>query len=46
MEANPEDLEEPKLEAWLKAGINRLSIGIQSLDDDTLTWMNRHTPGS
>jgi len=44
MEANPEDLEEPKLEAWLKAGINRLSIGIQSFDDDTLTWMNRaHT---
>lgn len=44
MEANPEDLEESKLEAWLKAGINRLSIGIQSFDDDTLTWMNRaHT---
>ena len=44
MEANPEDLEEAKLEAWLKAGINRLSIGIQSFDDDTLTWMNRaHT---
>ena len=44
MEANPEDLEEPKLEAWLKAGINRLSIGIQSFDNDTLAWMNRaHT---
>ena len=44
MEANPEDLEAHKLEAWLEAGINRLSIGIQSFHDSTLSWMNRaHT---
>ena len=44
MEANPEDLELPKLEAWLKTGITRLSIGIQSFHDETLSWMNRaHT---
>jgi oxygen-independent coproporphyrinogen-3 oxidase len=23
-------------------GINRLSLGVQSVDDDTLKWMNRH----
>ena len=44
LEANPEDLEEQKLKAWLESGINRLSIGIQSFDDTTLRWMNRlHT---
>ena len=31
LEANPEDLEEPYLTGLRSAGINRLSIGIQSL---------------
>ena len=44
LEANPEDLVPPKLEAWKRAGVQRLSIGIQSFHDDTLAWMNRaHT---
>jgi oxygen-independent coproporphyrinogen III oxidase len=30
-----------KLKAWRSAGINRLSIGIQSFFDDDLRWMNR-----
>lgn len=41
LEANPDDLNEQKLKELKEAGINRLSIGIQSFDDDTLKWMNR-----
>ena len=44
LEANPEDLDAARLDAWLEAGFNRLSVGIQSFDDKTLAWMNRaHT---
>jgi len=41
LEANPEDLSEDKIAMFLKCGINRLSIGIQSFDDDQLHYMNR-----
>lgn len=41
LEANPDDLEEEKLEAYLKLGINRLSIGIQSFNDEVLRFYNR-----
>ena len=41
LEANPDDLTREKLEALRLAGGNRLSIGIQSFDDDDLKWMNR-----
>lgn len=41
LEANPEDINETNLMAWRQLGINRLSIGIQTLSDQTLTWMNR-----
>ncbi|HRO70028.1 MAG TPA: radical SAM protein, partial [Chitinophagaceae bacterium] len=30
LEANPDDIHQQKLEGWREAGINRLSIGIQS----------------
>lgn len=44
LEANPEDINPENLEIWQKAGINRLSIGIQTLDDAELQQMNRiHT---
>jgi len=44
LEANPDDLDAPYLDALLEAGIDRLSIGIQSLDDGCLRLMNRrHT---
>ena len=44
LEANPEDLVPSKLKAWKRAGVQRLSIGVQSFHNDTLTWMNRaHT---
>jgi oxygen-independent coproporphyrinogen-3 oxidase len=42
LEANPDDMtERQKLKAWRSAGINRLSIGIQSFHDADLRWMNR-----
>ncbi|MDG2343422.1 MAG: radical SAM family heme chaperone HemW [Flavobacteriales bacterium] len=42
LEANPEDLSEKKLKALFMIGVNRLSIGVQSLNDDVLQWMNRN----
>ncbi len=41
LEANPDDINTKKLSAWKKAGINRLSIGIQSFKEADLQWMNR-----
>ena len=41
LEANPEDITDPNMTAWFSAGINRLSIGVQSLNDQTLALMNR-----
>jgi oxygen-independent coproporphyrinogen III oxidase len=41
LEANPDDITEEKLQGWKDAGINRLSIGIQSFFDEDLQWMNR-----
>jgi oxygen-independent coproporphyrinogen-3 oxidase len=44
LEANPDDINTEKLAAWKGAGINRLSIGIQSFFEEDLQWMNRvHT---
>ncbi|WEK36453.1 MAG: radical SAM family heme chaperone HemW [Candidatus Pseudobacter hemicellulosilyticus] len=44
LEANPDDLNEAALAGWRSAGINRLSIGIQSFFEEDLRWMNRaHT---
>jgi oxygen-independent coproporphyrinogen-3 oxidase len=41
LEANPDDITEQKLQLWKQAGINRLSIGVQSFFEDDLRWMNR-----
>ncbi len=41
LEANPDDITEENLAGWKEAGINRLSIGIQSFFEDDLQWMNR-----
>ena len=44
LEANPDDLTTQHLNSLLKLGINRLSIGVQSFDNDCLKLMNRrHT---
>ncbi|MGV3708696.1 MAG: radical SAM family heme chaperone HemW [Gemmatimonas sp.] len=41
LEANPEDISADSVRAWKRAGINRLSIGMQSFDDRVLQWMHR-----
>jgi len=41
LEANPDDITREKLEGWKQAGVNRLSLGIQSFFEEDLKWMNR-----
>ena len=41
LEANPDDLNEKKLESFIDSGVNRLSIGIQSLEDSLLKTLGR-----
>jgi oxygen-independent coproporphyrinogen III oxidase len=44
LEANPDDLTDPAKLAMFRRYANRLSIGIQTFDEETLRWMNRaHT---
>lgn len=44
LEANPDDLSIDKLKELKRLEINRLSIGLQSFNDEELIWMNRaHT---
>jgi oxygen-independent coproporphyrinogen-3 oxidase len=44
LEANPDDLNAASLQMFAQAGINRLSIGIQSFHEPHLRFMNRaHT---
>jgi oxygen-independent coproporphyrinogen III oxidase len=40
-EANPADLSPELLKAWRRAGVNRLNIGVQSLDRKTLDFLGR-----
>src|SRR5438105_3522861 len=41
LEANPDDVTAENLEGWKRAGVMRLSLGIQSLQDEVLRWMGR-----
>ncbi len=41
LEANPESLTEQKLKTARNSGVNRLSIGVQSFDDDALNFLGR-----
>ena len=41
MEANPGTVSEKNFEGYLKAGVNRLSIGVQSFDDASLKTLGR-----
>lgn len=41
MEANPGTADEAKFDAYAKAGVNRLSLGIQSFDDASLKRLGR-----
>lgn len=41
IEANPSDITARRLRAWREMGINRLSMGIQSFNDATLSFLHR-----
>ncbi|MEL7197119.1 MAG: radical SAM family heme chaperone HemW [Pseudomonadota bacterium] len=41
LEANPSSVEAANFAALSAAGINRVSLGVQSLDDTTLQWLGR-----
>jgi oxygen-independent coproporphyrinogen III oxidase len=41
IEINPADVTEEKLKSWADFGINRLSVGVQVLDDEVLHNLNR-----
>lgn len=41
VEANPDDVSAAAVEAWRRAGVNRISIGAQSFDPGALAWMHR-----
>lgn len=46
LEANPEDVTLERARAWRAAGINRVSLGVQSFEPKVLEWMHRtHTSG-
>lgn len=45
LEANPDDLTEDKLTMLYENGVNRLSIGVQTFNDEKLKWMNRQHSG-
>ena len=42
LEANPTDAEAARFAAFAEAGVNRLSLGVQSLDDDQLRFLGRN----
>ncbi len=44
-EANPESFVPDVARQWVTAGVNRVSLGVQSFDEGTLRWMGRlHGP--
>ena len=41
VEANPDDVDPAAVATWRAAGVNRISLGVQSFDDRVLRWMHR-----
>jgi oxygen-independent coproporphyrinogen-3 oxidase len=41
LEANPEDVAPEAVRFWRDAGVNRVSLGVQSFQPDVLAWMHR-----
>ena len=41
LEANPSSTTQARAERWLRAGFNRISIGVQSLEPDILSFLGR-----
>jgi len=46
LEANPDDLNTEKIITLKEAGVNRVSLGIQSFDNDILKFLNRAHSGA
>jgi oxygen-independent coproporphyrinogen-3 oxidase len=46
LEANPSNVNSENVEGWLAAGVNRLSIGVQSLQPDALRFLERLHSGT
>lgn len=42
IECNPESLDEKKVELFCKYGVNRISLGVQTIDENHLKELNRH----
>jgi oxygen-independent coproporphyrinogen-3 oxidase len=42
LEANPTDAEADRFSAFAAAGVNRLSLGVQALDNDALAFLGRN----
>jgi oxygen-independent coproporphyrinogen-3 oxidase len=42
LEVNPGTVDQEKIKTWKQVGINRLSVGVQSLNDQILANLNRH----
>lgn len=44
LESNPDDVTPARAAAWVRAGIDRVSLGVQSFHPNVLEWMHRtHT---
>ncbi len=41
LEANPSSFDASTARAWRSLGVNRVSLGVQSLDDGALAWLGR-----
>jgi oxygen-independent coproporphyrinogen-3 oxidase len=41
LEANPDDVTPTAARQWASAGVNRISLGVQSFDASVLAWMHR-----
>jgi oxygen-independent coproporphyrinogen-3 oxidase len=41
LEANPDDIHEESLKVWQELGVNRISLGVQTFDEDRLRYLNR-----
>ena len=40
-EANPESFDLEKASSWIQAGVNRVSLGVQTFQESVLRWMGR-----
>lgn len=46
LEANPEDVSAQSVRRWRELGVSTLSLGIQSFDDDALSFLGRRHSGA